>query len=192
LRRTSRIVAVVTIALAPSAARGEPPAVGPTAAVLAGYGLEPDTVVAGGDVDAYRIGLGARVGTTLPMHVYLGGTFVVHFGSETSASGEGGAQYDARYHVTYWGVEGGYDFGVYHVLLRPYAGTGVLASVGHTTVRGGSTGKHDAFFYVAPGFLAAYRVDAWFVGIDLRMPLPFAEEAIRWAPAIFLTAGTHL
>ncbi len=192
--RLAAIFALLATSLLAASAHADPSATsGPSAAVLAGYALEPDTI-AGGDVDAYRIGIGARVGTTLPAHVYLGGTFVVHFGSDVRASGDGGARYDARYHVSYGGGEAGYDFDIRRrFLVRPYAGIGLLASVGHSTVaHAQSTGKDVAFFYLAPGVLAAYRLGDAFAGLDVRMPLPFAEEPIRWAPAVLLTAGARL
>jgi hypothetical protein len=189
LKRTVRVAATAATLVAAAAAHAAE--VGPAAAVLTGYAVEADTIL-NGAVDPYRIGLGARVGTTFSMHLYLGAAFVVHFGSEVSASGNGGALYDARYHVAYWGGEAGYDFDVGRFLVRPYSGSGLLASLGHTTVRGGSTGSRDGFFYLAPGVVAAYRVHRALVGIDLRMPLVFAEAPIQWAPAVMLTAGTHL
>lgn len=164
---------------------------GPSVAALAGYALEVGTAATGG-LDAYRFGLGARAGTTLPCRVYVGGSFVVHFGSEVLAEGPGGSTYEAREHAAYGGGEIGYDLALGRVLLRPYVGLGLLGVVEHTTVRSASAGRRDAYLYVAPGATAAYRVGAWFAGVDLRAAIAPAEAPTAWAPALMLVAGASL
>jgi hypothetical protein len=164
---------------------------GPSVAALVGYGFQLDTIAAGG-VSAYKFGIGSRVGTTFPFHLYLGGTLIAFLGEVVSASGAGGSTYDAHYHVAYGGPEAGYDFNVGRFLLRPYLSFGLLAAVGHTTVRATSAGERDALFYAAPGGLVAYRVQALFFGVDVRFAIPPAQASAKWAPAAMLTFGTQL
>src|SRR5215468_6132823 len=51
-------------------------AAGPSGALLLGEGFK----------DGYNFGIGARGGFTLPMSLYLGGTFVYHLGSREGTS----------------------------------------------------------------------------------------------------------
>src|SRR3954468_20558779 len=61
---------------------------------LLGYGFK----------DGVGLGLGVRGGYTLPMNVYIGGTFVYHLGkSQSTPIG------DVKTNIYYFGVEGGYD-----------------------------------------------------------------------------------
>jgi hypothetical protein len=76
-----------------------------SAAALLGYGFK----------DGVGLGLGARGGYTLPMNVYLGGTFVYHLGKSV-----GGASVN----IFYLGVEGGYDITAGPFVIRPFLGLG--------------------------------------------------------------------
>ena len=167
------------------------PRAGPSAGLLGGYGLQISAVTGWGH-NAYRAGFGGRVGMTFPFHLYLGGALASHLGANIRANGDGQEVYDAAYHVSYGGPEAGYDLYVGPVLLRPYAGAGVLAAVGHTTVRGVSTGGSTGYFYVAPGVLAAYPIRRVLVGLDLRMPLVPGLDSKQWAPTAMLSLGTAL
>jgi hypothetical protein len=187
----SGILSSVPAAAAESAEPIRAPNTGPSVAMLGGYGLQLNTIASGG-VSAYRLGVGTRVGTTLPFHLYVGGTLVAFFGGAVSASGEGGAFYDAHYHVTYGGAEAGYDVNLGRVLLRPYVGFGLLAAIGHTTVGTTSIGENEPFLYVAPAGLVAYRVRAMFFGLDVRMAIPPAQPSTAWAPAAMLHVGVQL
>lgn len=86
---------------------------GPSGGVLIGYGFD----------DAYKFGLGLRGGYTLAApKVYIGGTFVYHFG-QSQSDGEA----TVSEHLLYLGPEGGYDFVIPsapQVLIRPYLGLG--------------------------------------------------------------------
>src|SRR5215471_14448526 len=57
--------------------------------------------------DAVGFGLGVRGGYTLPMNVYVGGTFMYHLGKTETIAGTG----DFSVNTYYLGAEGGYDFG---------------------------------------------------------------------------------
>lgn len=64
--------------------------------------------------DDYGLGLGVRGGKTLDNHIYVGGTFIDHFGTN-------------GFNSLYLGPEGGYDFDLRYVVVRPYLGLGLFS-----------------------------------------------------------------
>jgi hypothetical protein len=107
-------VSSLSLAATPAWAQSDsaPDRQGASAGVLIGYGFD----------SAYRLGLGARGGYTLSQKIYIGGTFVYHFGS-TQSVGLG----TVSEHLFYLGPEGGYDLvipSVPQLLIRPYLGLG--------------------------------------------------------------------
>jgi hypothetical protein len=114
-------------------------------------------------------GLGARGGYTLDNHVYIGGTLLYHLGNNgVSALMIGG--------------EGGYDFPVGPIIIRPYGGLGMVnVSVsipaytvpgpgGPTTYGGGSVSDTKVGFW--PGCQFLYSIpgnEKFFVGGDARI-----------------------
>jgi hypothetical protein len=130
-----------------------------SAGALVGYGFK----------DGVGLGLGGRVGYTLPMNVYLGGTFVYHLGkTQSTAFG------DVKTHLYYVGVEGGYDINAAPVVIRPYLGLGfATASV---SIPGGTSGGFtipaatvsDTKFAAWPGATLLYPIGNAFVGADAR------------------------
>jgi hypothetical protein len=124
--------AVSAISFGVSSARAQadaaPDREGASAGVLLGYGFD----------SAYKFGLGARGGYTLAQKIYIGGTFVYHFGQSESVGG-----FTASESLFYVGPEAGYDFaipGAPQVLVRPYLGLGFesvhVSESGVTTVGG--------------------------------------------------------
>src|SRR4051812_35736486 len=148
------------LGLAGTAHAEESPTAGhASAGALLGYGFK----------DGVGVGLGVRGGYTLPMNLYLGGTFVYHLGkSESSAFG------DISTHLYYFGVEGGYDLSVAPVVIRPYLGLG--AATASATVPGGNFGGVSVPSYSAsdtkiafwPGATVLYPIGSAFVGGDAR------------------------
>jgi len=117
-----------------------------SAAILGGWGFN----------GAAKLGLGLRAGYTLPMHVYVGATFVYHLGES-----EGGATAS----FFYPGAEGGYELTLGPVLVRPYVGVGAL--VLHESLPPQSASK--MYFALWPGVMAAYPITPmFFVGADAR------------------------
>ena len=151
---------LLSLAGAKAAQAQESPTAGHgSAAALLGYGFK----------DGVNLGLGVRGGYTLPMNLYLGGTFVYHLGkSESTAFG------DAKTHLYYFGVEGGYDINAAPVVVRPYLGLG--AATATATIPGGSfggvsfpeTSASDTKFGVWPGATLLYPIGNAFVGADAR------------------------
>jgi hypothetical protein len=133
---------------------GTASAISPSAALLVGNGFK----------DGYGVGIGARGGVTLPMNVYVGGTFLYHLGKT-----EG----DVTANVWFLGAEGGYDIGVGPLTLRPYLGLGYA----HLAVSGGdvcaagtclSLSDSDGKVALWPGATALFGLGSFFVGADLR------------------------
>jgi len=143
---------------------------------LLGYGFK----------DGVGLGLGVRGGYTLPMNVYVGGTFVYHLGkSESTPLG------DVSEHIYYFGVEGGYDINVEPVVIRPYLGLG--AATATATVPGFSFGgtsvpsqtASDTKFAAWPGATVLYPIGNAFVGGDARFLIVSDFNAF----SLFATGG---
>jgi len=161
-------------------------------ALLAGYGLPVDTFA--GDMSPYRFGFGARAGATFPVGAYVGGTFVKHVGTRRLGTREGGTTaYVAIAHDTLVGPEIGWDVSLSRrIFLRPFVGGGLLLTLGKTAVGSASISDDHAWFYLAPGLLAAHRSGDLFVGIDLKMTIVPAQSVKQWAPAGMLVLGMEL
>jgi len=117
-----------------------------------------------------KLGVGVRGGYTLANRVYIGGTFVFHLG--TSESGEGPAgtvESSARF--LYTGAEGGYDIPVGPVVIRPYAGVGLI--LGMVSVKAGGESNSDTSSSLAfwPGCTVTYAIprSSFYVGGDTKI-----------------------
>jgi hypothetical protein len=151
---------LLSLFLAASAHAEESPTAGHgSVAGLLGYGFK----------DGVDLGLGVRGGYTLPMNLYLGGTFVYHLGkSESTPFG------DVSTHLYYLGVEGGYDIKVDPVVIRPYLGLGAAtAKVGVPGFGFGgfaspATSAASTKLGVWPGATLLYPIGRAFVGGDAR------------------------
>jgi hypothetical protein len=154
-------------------------AVGASAGILVGTGFK----------DGYNVGFGARGGFTLPLGVYIGGTFVYHLGkSESTPSG------DLSTHLFYFGPEGGYELSAGPLTLRPYLGLGyasLSASVPQTCaagICGGGATITDSKPALWPGATALFPVGNLFVGADVRYVL-LLDTTDGNAFSAFLTGG---
>jgi hypothetical protein len=123
-----------------------------------------DALLGFGFHDYFDFALGARGGYTLPMNVYLGASLLYFFGSSTSTPfGDVGGS------VLSIGVEGGYDFYVNPVVIRPYLGLGpdiLMASC----PSGIPCGSSDTKFAAWLGGAVFYPfTQNWFAGADMRV-----------------------
>jgi hypothetical protein len=144
-------------------------AAGPSAAVLVGNGFK----------DGYNIGIGARAGLTLPMSIYLGGTFVYHLGkSESTPFG------DVNARILYLGGEGGYDASAGPLTVRPYLGFGYASLTGSVAGISSSQGKGAIW----PGAVALLPLGSLFVGADARYVVIFDADDSN-AFSLFATLG---
>lgn len=153
---------------------------GGSAALLLGYGF----------ADGFKLGIGARGGYTLPMKVYVGGTFVYHLGTSVDV---GGGQ-SVTVNVMMFGAEGGYELAAGPVIVRPYAGLGLAVAkesvpgvtVGGVTASGASVSSSDVYF--APGCIVLYPVTSNIsVGADARVVFVGSGSAFD----LFLTGQYH-
>jgi hypothetical protein len=154
-------------------------ATGASAALLLGDGFR----------DYFNVGIGARAGYTLPMGVYVGGTFVYHLGKNEPMLGG-----DSKVNVYYFGAEGGYEMGAGPLTLRPYAGIGYAIaafsrpgySIGSVPLPpvSGSEGKGALW----PGVTAIFPIGNLFVGGDARYVVVLDAEDVN-AFCIFATGG---
>jgi hypothetical protein len=159
------LAALSSMSLAASSAWAQsntaPDREGVSAGVLVGYGFD----------GAYHFGLGARAGYTLSQKIYIGGTFVYHFGQSQDFVGGSVSE-----HLLYLGPEGGYDLvipSVPQLLIRPYLGLGYESvSVSSTAVGIGSGGASVSAsgFSLWPGVTGLYSfTPAISAGLDARV-----------------------
>ncbi len=118
-------------------------------------------------------GLGARVGYTLPMKLYLGASFTYHFVSSTSYG-----NLSPSNSFFYPGVEGGYELKAGPVWIRPYLGlgvgissySGVSGNIGGVNVN--YPGSSSTDFAAWPGCVVTYNINQqFFVAGDARILL---------------------
>lgn len=149
------IGAALTMFVAPAAFAGE------LSEGKGGYG-SAGALIGVGTADYSVFGLGLRGGYTFAnTPVYVGGTFLYHFGSNNLSS-------------MVLGVEGGYDFTVGPVIIRPYLGLGDVivhydfsATVPGLGTIGGSGSQGNFAFW--PGGTVIYPINNFFVGGDMRL-----------------------
>jgi len=120
--------------------------------------------------DYLDFGIGLRGGKTLDNHIYIGGTFIYQVGEGGSVSG-GGNTYSWSSSGFYLGPEGGYDFDLKYVVVRPYLGLGIFSWGSSTSGPGVSAGASSTRFVVWPGGSVIWNVpnSNFFLGGDLRL-----------------------
>jgi len=150
-------------------------------ALLVGYGFDK----------GYKFGLGIRGGVTAPSGVYVGGTLLTH-------AGWTGVKIE-QYHrpqtdVYYGGVEGGWEFSIDPLVVRPYVGVGyglvhsstMAVCTANTACFSGSS--NDGAFALFPGVVALTKLGIVVVGADVRYVL-LIGTGYENAVGAFGTAG---
>jgi len=176
------LLALSAFFFVPALAQAAPHAPHWSAAGLVGFGFE----------DEANFGIGARVGYSLRNNIYLGGLFQYHFGETDEA---GFAPVTAEWHanVYYFGFEGGYDFHIDDVVIRPYMGLGPgfthWSQEGCTPFGCGDFSDTDTDFAFWMGGTALYqfRGSDWFIGGDFRLPIVDGDVY----PSLFFTGGLN-
>jgi hypothetical protein len=120
-------------------------------------------------------GLGVRGGKTLDNHIYIGGTFLYQLGEGGSYTGPtiNGVSTSASWSSSgfYVGPEGGYDFDLRVVVVRPYIGLGLFSWTGSVSGPAGGGSSSSTQVVAWPGCTVIWNVPRtdFFVGGDLRV-----------------------
>jgi hypothetical protein len=118
-----------------------------------------------GEKDAFKMGVGGRAGYTLKNNLYIGGSFVWHFGTQDGP---------VQAHVSYGGGEVGYELAAGPIVVRPYLGGGI-ASISASiymprigSYEGGRISASESRFAVWPGasLLVPFDGGRGFIGVD--------------------------
>jgi hypothetical protein len=142
------------------------------------------------------LGVGLRGGKTLDNHIYIGGTFVYQVGDSGSYSGTVTAPGTTvtssgswSYNGFYIGPEGGYDFDLKVVVVRPYMGLGLFDLTGSASAGGVSSSGSSTRFVIWPGCSVIWNVpnSNFFVGGDVRL-ISLPDVAL----GIYAMGGIHL
>ena len=145
--------------------------------------------------DGLTLGIGVRGGKTLDNHIYIGGTFVYQVGdggsygaSVTTPTGTVGASGSWSYNGFYIGPEGGYDFDLKVVVVRPYLGLGLFDLTGSSSGGGYSAGGSSTQFVIWPGCSVIWNVpnSNYFIGGAARL-ISLPEVAF----ALYAMGGLH-
>ncbi len=131
--------------------------------------------------EGLKFGLGARVGYTLPQRIYVGGTFVYHFGEGNEI---------ASVSAFYPAGEVGYDIRIGRATIRPYGGGGVLFVHSSFDFMGQSQSKTASSGVLFPGVAAFYDIpnaSGFYVGGDAR--LLFSLDGGNPSFGVFANAG---
>lgn len=161
------LVALGALLLVPAVAEAAPHTPHWSAAGLLGFGFE----------DEAGFGIGARFGYSLRNNIYLGGLFQYHFGESNDANALGVASADYHHNIYYFGFEGGYDFHIDDVVIRPYMGLGPGFYHQSGEACGPFVGCYDAsdtegeFAFWFGGAVHYYVSHDWFIGGDFRLPI---------------------
>jgi hypothetical protein len=175
-----------------------PPADAPAEAAqpVASEGPRPIRVDAmfGFSTDDLNVGLGIRGGKVVVSHLYVGGTFVYNIGRSYSTQVTSGVPgvtptYTGQASVSafYLGPEVGYEFDVRPVVLRPYAGVGLVSISSSVTSGNATVGSSDTRLVFWPGLAALYDVPGspFTVGGDARLVVVPGGPAL----GLFATGG---
>jgi hypothetical protein len=123
--------------------------------------------------DDLNLGLGARGGYTLPMNVFIGGTFDYFFGEGGEVTGP---NFRSEWSYSLWAIafEGGYDFQiVQNLVIRPFGGLGFARVTAEVCTEAPGqrfcvdASESDAMLTL--GGLLYYIADPLIVGPELRL-----------------------
>jgi hypothetical protein len=134
------------------------------------YGFELEE---GDIVNPFGTGLGAELGYTFPVAVYVGGNFDYFFGEEQEILGT-----STQANLWQLMAEGGYDIAVAPVfVIRPKLGVGFAnSSIESCAGTLGCADDSSTNFALAPGAKFMLLTENFGLSADLRYDMVFAEE----------------
>ncbi len=149
-------------------------------ALLLGYGLDLGGT---GTINPFGLGFGVRGGYNFD-EIYIGGRFMFFLGGSEDFPGG-----SVSFNVMTIGVEGGYDFDVSGITIRPELGLGLALSSSETPTVVGTVDSSSTDLYIAPGVsVLGCITDSIFVGGNLSIPIIFAGSGYQGLE-ILATAG---
>jgi hypothetical protein len=131
--------------------------------------------------DDLNFGLGVKAGYTLPMDLYVGGSFDYFFG-DSEESTIGGVHNEWSYSAWLLTPEVGYDFGIIpQLMVRPFGGIGLVrVNVDACWSRDNQNfceDRSDSDVGLVLGGIISYSVGPVFFGGELRF-LIYDDEAV--------------
>lgn len=169
-----------------SARAAEPPLKGWSAAALEGYSWAKSDESFATNTQAF--GLALRGGYTFKLPIYVGLTYVRHYGMP------GYNEPYVRGNVFYYGAEVGYELQIRRLIFRPYLGVGsqyhyetyyrppTYDVTVHDTIGGYLTSW--------PGVAAVVAMGPLRLGVDVRY-VAEAFTVLAHGPAVYATWGLH-
>lgn len=136
-------------------------------------------VTAGYATENLRIGLGMRVAYSFFDDIYVGVGFTYQLGV---------AIRDVTYRGFYPALEGGYDWHIDAITIRPYAGVALYFA---QVAGAGVSDTGSGYFSIYPGLHADYQIanTPGFVGVDARLLVIFAETDPNPSLGLFAAGG---
>ncbi|MDD9940472.1 MAG: outer membrane beta-barrel protein [Myxococcales bacterium] len=139
--------------------------------ILGGISANTDDVPEGAP-DPWGPALGARAGLTIPTtDIYVGGMVLYHFGISPDLPDTGVAEIDISGNTLLLSAEGGYEWKLGPLILRPSLGLGFADQ--SLSVSGGAAGfavsgdTSESSFYLSPGLNAMLSLFV-LVGAEVR------------------------
>jgi hypothetical protein len=173
----STVLFAATASTAAEPTKDTPPA--PSAAASDAHNRNPVSIafLAGhGEKDAFKTGIGGRIGYTLGSGLYFGGSYVSHFGTQDGP---------VQANVSYAGGEVGYELAAGPVIVRPYVGAGLASIYASVFVppmgsfQGGRIEASDRRFAVWPGASVLVPIDRAFIGVDAKFLVVDSSNAFN-------------
>jgi hypothetical protein len=133
------------------------------------------------DRNPYAAGLGLRLGVTLPVSIYLGGSFDYFFGESENA----GLDTEISNSILQLMARAGYDIGVGPVTLRPELGFGLSSA--KTSV--GDVDNSESKYALAPGAEVAFSLGLLSLSAEASYDVVLAGNANSSPNALVLGVG---
>jgi hypothetical protein len=131
------------------------------------------------ELNPYGVGLGLRLGVTLPASLYLGGSFDYFFGESETVLNE-----DVSLAILQLMGRVGYDLGVGPITLRPQIGFGYAQSSSEL----GPIESSESDFVLAPGVEFTFGLGLLSIGAEASYNKVFAGDDVE-ADAVVLGLG---